>query len=313
MHVIPFLSAPGYAHTEAWLAALQAAMPQEHIVAFDALNETARAACNIAIVANPDPIQLQQLPALEWVHSVWAGVERLVMDLARTDMKVVRLVDPQLARTMAEAVLTWVLYLHREIPAYAKQQAAKKWQARPYVKAQQRTVSLLGLGALGEAAAHSLLQAGFTVCAWSQSAKSMPGVTCFSGEHALPEMLAKTDILVCLLPLTRNTKNLINKQFLAQLPPGAAFINFARGAIVNDDDLRSALDQAQLSHAVLDVFTLEPLLESAWQWQHPQVTVLPHCSAPTDRSTASQIVADNIQRYRKSGVLPPTVDLQRGY
>ena len=313
MQFIPFLSAPDYAHTQAWVEALQAAMPQENIVAFEALSEIAKATCNIAIVANPDPAQLQQLPALEWVHSVWAGVERLVADFALTELKVVRLVDPHLARTMAEAVLTWVLYLHREIPAYARQQAEKKWQARPYVKAQQRTVSLLGLGALGEAAAHSLLQAGFTVCAWSHSAKSMSGVACFSGVHALPEMLAKTDILVCLLPLTPQTRELIDRQFLAQLPKGASIINFARGAIVNDADLLCALDQGHLSHAVLDVFTVEPLAGSAWQWRHPQVTVLPHCSAPTDRSTASLIVAENIRRFRKSGELPQTVDLQRGY
>jgi len=313
MNPIPFLAAPNYAYTHAWVEALQAAMPSEKIVAFSDLSEAERAFCKVAIVANPDPTQLQQLPQLEWVHSVWAGVERLVADLAHTNLKVVRLVDPQLARTMAEAVLTWVLYLHREIPAYSKQQTEKKWQARPYVKAQQRTVGLLGLGALGEAAAHSLLQVGFTVCAWSATEKTIPGISCFSGEDSLPAMLEKTDILVCLLPLTPKTQGLVDAQLLAQLPPGASLINFARGAIVNDTDLLQALDQKHLSHAVLDVFTLEPLPESEWQWQHPQVTVLPHCSAPTDRDTASLIVADNIQRYRATGELPQTVNMQRGY
>ena len=313
MNFIPFLAAPDYAYTQAWVEALQAAMPDENVLAFDELSEALKASCKVAIVANPNPAQLRQLPQLEWVQSVWAGVERLVADLADTELKVVRLVDPQLARTMAEAVLTWVLYLHREIPTYARQQKEKKWHARPYVKAQQRTVSFLGLGALGEAAAHSLLQAGFTVCAWSRSEKLIPGMECFSGENTLPHLLAKTDILVCLLPLTPNTKGLIDAQFLAQLPQGASIINFARGAIVNDADLLNALDRAHLSHAVLDVFTLEPLPESAWQWQHPRVTVLPHCSAPTDRSTASNIVANNIQRYRKTGELPQTVDMRRGY
>ena len=313
MSIIPFLTAPAYAYTHAWVEALQAAMPEEKILAFNELSEAAKASCKVAIVANPDTVQLQQLPQLEWVHSVWAGVERLATDLANTELKVVRLVDPQLARTMAEAVLTWVLYLHREIPGYARQQKEKIWHERPYIKAQQRTVSILGLGALGEAAALSLLQAGFKVCAWSASVKSVSGVECFSGESTLSIMLAKTDILVCLLPLTPQTQGLIDAQFLAQLPQGASLINFARGAIVNDEDLLNALDQAQLSHAVLDVFTLEPLPESAWQWRHPQVTVLPHCSAPTDRSTASLIVAGNIERYRRTGELPQTVDMHRGY
>lgn len=313
MNPIPFLAAPGYAHTQAWLNALQTAMPEEQIVAFDALSEAAKASCTVAIVANPNPAQLQQLPRLHWVHSVWAGVERLVSDLASSELKIVRLVDPQLANTMAEAVLAWVLYLHRDIPAYARQQAQKIWQSREYVPARQRTIGILGLGALGEAAAQSLLQAGFSVCGWSKSAKSIEGVACFSGDDGLATMLAQTAILVCLLPLTPHTKGLINAQLLATLPQGASLINFARGAIVNHDDLRAALDRQHISHAVLDVFDIEPLPDAEWQWQHPQVSVLPHCSAPTDRKTASAIVAENIRRYRQSGELPATVDIGRGY
>ncbi|MFZ6744567.1 2-hydroxyacid dehydrogenase [Undibacterium sp. JH2W] len=312
-NIIPFLVAPGYAHTQAWVQALQTAMPEEQLVAFGDMSDAAKAACKVAIVANPNPAELQQLPQLQWVHSVWAGVERLVADLGKTDLEIVRLVDPQLASTMAEAVLTWVLYLHREIPVYARQQVQKKWQPREYVAASQRTVSLLGLGALGEAAAQSLLQAGFTVCGWSRSPKLIAGVECFNGENELPAMLAKTDILVCLLPLTPDTRGLINARILALLPQGASLINFARGAIVNDDDLRAALESEHISHTVLDVFDIEPLPVSEWQWQHPHVSVLPHCAAPTDRKTASAIVAENIRLYRLSGELPQTVDITRGY
>lgn len=311
--VIPFLAAPGYSHTQAWVQALQTAIPEEQIVAFDDMTDEAKATCKVAIVANPNPAELQQLPQLQWVHSVWAGVERLVADLGNTDLKIVRLVDPQLANTMAEAVLAWTLYLHRDMPAYARQQAQREWQPREYVAARQRTVGLLGLGALGEAAASSLLQSGFTVCGWSRSPKFVAGVECFNGENALPEMLAKTDILVCLLPLTPDTRGIINTSMLAQLPHGASMINFARGAIINDDDLRASLESEHISHAVLDVFDIEPLPVSEWHWQHPHVTVLPHCSAPTDRKTASAIVAENIRRYRLSGELPQTVDVARGY
>lgn len=313
MSLIPFLAAPGYAHTQAWLNALQTAMPEEQILAFDALSDADKATCTVAIVANPNPLQLQQLPNLHWVHSVWAGVERLVADLATSKLKIVRLVDPQLANTMAEAVLTWVLYLHRDIPAYTRQQTQKVWQAREYLAPQQRTIGLLGIGALGEAAAQSLLQARFSVCGWSRSAKSIAGVECFSGEDGLATMLAKTDILVCLLPLTPQTKGLIDAQLLAKLPQGASLINFARGAIVNHDDLHAALNRQHISHAVLDVFDIEPLPSTEWQWQHPQVSVLPHCSAPTDRKTASVIVAENIRRYRLNGELPASVDIGRGY
>lgn len=310
---IPFLAGTGYAHMDAWLQALQSAMPEEKIVAFAALSTAEKANCTVAIVANPEPADLRQLPQLQWVHSVWAGVERLVTELADTGLTIVRLVDPQLATTMAEAVLTAVLYLHRDLPAYARQQQQQVWQSRPYQPATQKTVSLLGLGALGEAAAQRLRQNGFQVCGWSRRMKSISGIECFHGDVALPQMLGKTDILICLLPLTADTDGLIDATLLAQLPPGAAFVNFARGGIVDDDALLAALDSGHLSHAVLDVFQTEPLPVPAWQWRHPAVTVLPHCTAPTDRSTASAIVAANIRQFRRDGTLPACVDRVRGY
>lgn len=310
---VPFVAASGYAQTHAWVHALQQAMPDERIVAFDELSELEKQLVTVAIVANPDPANLQQMPALRWVHSVWAGVERLVADLGQSHLKIVRLVDPQLAETMAEAVLAWTLFLHRNMPAYAQQQKCSQWLPLEYVRPQSKTVSLLGLGALGEAAVKRLLAAGFQVCGWSRSQKHIAGVDCFSGESGLSEMLARTSILVCLLPLTPDTKGLLNAARLAQLPKGASLINFARGAIVSDADLQAALDCRHLQHAVLDVFETEPLPAASWHWQHPQVTVLPHISAPTDKQTASAIVAGNIRRYRDEGRLPVLVEVGRGY
>jgi len=312
-NVIPFLAAPAYSHTEAWVTALQEAMPDERIIAFESMSDADKANCKVAIVANPDPAHLKQLPQLHWVHSVWAGVERLIADLADTELKIVRLIDPQLATTMAEAVLAWTLYLHRDMPAYARQQKQQLWQAREYLRPQQRNIGLLGLGALGEAAAGSLLDAGFNVRGWSRDRKSIIGVECFAGIAELSTMLAKTDILICLLPLTADTRGLVNAKTLQALPQGASLINFARGAVINDGDLHACLDSGHIDHAVLDVFETEPLPVTEWHWQHPSVTVLPHCSAPTDRATASLIVANNIQRYRSTGKLPATVDRLKGY
>ena len=310
---IPFLAPANNPNAAAWICALQAALPDEQIVAFKDLSEEARAGAELAIVANPDPADLKKMPNLRWVHSVWAGVERLVADLGHSNLKIVRLVDPQLAATMSEAVLAWTLYLHRDMPAYALQQKQGIWQDRPYRRPQSKTVSLLGLGALGEASAQRLLAAGFKVCGWSRQRKSLPGVECYSGAEELNAMLARSDILVCLLPLTAATKALLNAERLSALPRGAALINFARGPIVVDDDLRSALDCGQIDHAVLDVFAVEPLPVDQWQWSHPRLTLLPHCSAVTDKTSASQIVAANIWRYRESGQLPATVDSERGY
>lgn len=310
---IPFVAAAGYPQGAAWVQALQEAMPDETIVPLHQMDAASQASCSIAIVANPDPMDLRALPNLRWVHSVWAGVERLIADLGRTDLQITRLVDPQLTQTMGEAVLAWTMYLHREMPTYAYQQRHKIWHSPEYVRAENRTVGILGLGALGEVAAQRLLAAGFKVCGWSREAKNIAGVEQFLGGSGLKTMLSKTDILVCLLPLTPITRGLLGAEKLAYLPAGASLINFSRGPIVDDGALRAELDSGRLKHAVLDVFEVEPLPVTQWQWEHSGVTVLPHCAAPTDRQTASLIVAGNVRRYREKGMLPDCIDLSRGY
>ncbi|MET1114404.1 MAG: glyoxylate/hydroxypyruvate reductase A [Comamonas sp.] len=311
--VLPLVCAPGYPFAHAWHAALQAAMPAERVVLLESLGTEERKACEVAIVANPDPADLRTLPNLQWVHSVWAGVERLVADLQDSPVQIVRLVDPQLADTMAEAVLAWTLYLHRDMPRYARQQAQGQWLAHDYAPPRRKAVALLGLGELGLASAARLRAAGFEVSGWSRSRKAVADVQCFAGAAELPALLAGADILVCLLPLTPETEGMLGATALGQLRPGASLINFARGAIIDDQALRAALDAGHLNHAVLDVFREEPLPAGRWQWQHPQVTVLPHISAPTDRGTASAIVAANIFRFRQSGAMPAVVDKQRRY
>lgn len=288
-------------------------MPDEVILPFDVLDAQQKAACTVAIIANPDPADIAQMPQLKWIHSVWAGVERVVADLGHTDLDIVRLIDPQLADTMAEAVLAWTLYVHRDMPAYAQQQREKQWRTLDYTQACQRTVGVLGLGALGDAAAKRLLASNFQVTGWSRSKKNVEGVTCFAGADELQAMLAASDIVVCLLPLTAETKGLLNAEKLAWMKPGAQLINFGRGPIIDDDALKAALDSGALKHAVLDVFAVEPLPSTQWQWSHPSVTVLPHISAPTNRDTASAIVAGNIRAYRDNGTIPTSVNTQRGY
>jgi len=288
-------------------------MPEERICRLEAMSDDEVAACEVAIVANPDPAALARMPRLKWVHSVWAGVERLLESLEDTDLRIVRLVDPQLAQTMAEAVLTWTLYLHRDIPMYGRQQTERVWRALDYVKPQRRRVGILGLGALGSTAARALCQARFQVLGWSRERVHLEGVQTFAGADQLRLVLQQSDIVVCLLPLTPGTCGLLNQETLGHLPVGASLVNFARGAIVDDTALRRALDAGRLHHAVLDVFHQEPLPPSAWQWTHERVTVLPHCSGPTDRETASAIVAENIQRFRRTGEIPESVDRTRGY
>ncbi|GAA0829756.1 glyoxylate/hydroxypyruvate reductase A [Marinomonas arenicola] len=310
--MIPFVSRAPQAEQRLWVKALAKALPEEHIMPFAELSEEQKNTCELAIVANPDPSELLALPELKWVHSVWAGVERMVMELDRPRFSIVRLIDPELASTMSEAVLAWSLFLHREMYAYQEQQERKDWRQRPMVRAQDRRISVLGLGELGKTSALRLKENGFEVSGWSRRPKTIQGVSCFHGQEGLYELLRQSDILICLLPLTEQTRGILNQDTLAYLPQNSSIINFARGAIIDEQALLSALDK-QVSHAVLDVFTQEPLPQNHPYWQHPNISVLPHVSAPTHPASASQIVANNIRRYRERGEMPQIVDVNIGY
>ena len=296
-----------------WIEMLARAMPCERIVDDNALSDTEALLVEIAIVADPSPERMARYPHLKWIHSVWAGVERLVPLAAARQLPLVRLVDPMLAQTMAEAVLAWTLYLHRDMPAYAAQQRERIWRSHNYVAAGALTVGILGLGELGRAAAARLVDAGYRVIGWSHSAKSINGVETFTGGTGLHMVLARANVVVVLLPLTSDTHHLLNAERIAAMREGASVINFARGAVVNTDALLQALDGEKLSHAVLDVFDEEPLPTNSVLWNHPKITVLPHISAPTNRTTASMIVAANIHAFRESGAIPVVVDVKRGY
>jgi len=310
---IPLITQSSAEQQQAWLNGLQKAMPNEKIKLADEIAISDRDNCEIAIVANPDPGIVKLFPNLKWVHSLWAGVENLIEISAENNFKLVRLIDPKLAETMAEAVLAWTLYIHRKMPSYAAQQNEKIWQPLSYSSSSQCRVGILGLGALGKVSAQRLIDNGFQVSGWSQSEKQIAHIKSFSGKDGLLDMLKQTHILVCLLPLTEKTKGLINQQYLKVLPKGASVINFARGAILNSNDLLNELNQDHLYHAVLDVFEEEPLDDQSELWEHPKITVLPHIAATSNIDTVIDIVAKNVIEYRSTGKLDSFVDVSRGY
>lgn len=310
---IPFVSQLNETEEQAWLAELRRLMPTEEVVSFSSLPIELYFSVDIAIVANPNPSDLKQLPNLVWVHSVWAGVERLVSELSDESFSIVRLVDPELRHTMAEAVQAWTLFLHRDMYEYARLQRQATWQPLPYTPARNRTVGVLGLGELGRESAERLVATGFNVIGWSRTDKSIPDVRTYSGKEGLEVLLKQSDMLVCLLPLTTETHGLLNFEQFAMMQPGACLLNFSRGALVDEEALQYALNTGQLKHAVLDVFAIEPLPKSHAFWTHPNITVLPHISAQTSVTSASKIVAQNVQNYRLLHLLPDVVNKQRGY
>jgi glyoxylate/hydroxypyruvate reductase A len=285
----------------------------ERIVKFSNLKKSDYKKIDVAIVANPNPTEVKKLVNLKWIQSVWVGVEKLVESFKSERVKIVRLVDPEMNRTMSEAVLSWVLYLHRDMHFYQVQQNKRVWKEADYIKPSKKIVSIIGLGELGSASAAKLIENGFNVCGWSRGKKNIKKVKSFTGELGLKNMLKQTDILVCLIPLTRNTKYLLNYKMLSYLKKGASIINFARGAIINAKDLVKHLNSGTIKHAVLDVFEQEPLPKTSILWKHKNVTVLPHISAHTDMDTASSIVCKNIKMYRLKNRIPKSVDMVRGY
>jgi len=311
--IVPFISMLPKADIDQWLKILKKKLPMERIVKFSNLKKSDYKKIDVAIVANPNPTEVKKLVNLKWIQSVWVGVEKLVESFKSERVKIVRLVDPEMNRTMSEAVLSWVLYLHRDMHFYQVQQNKRVWKEADYIKPSKKIVSIIGLGELGSASDAKLIENGFNVCGWSKGKKNIKKVKSFTGELGLKNMLKQTDILVCLIPLTRKTKYLLNYKMLSYLKKGASIINFARGAIINAKDLVKHLNSGRIKHAVLDVFEQEPLPKTSILWKHKNVTVLPHISAHTDMDTASSIVCKNIKIYRLKNRIPKSVDMTRGY
>ncbi|AXX92723.1 glyoxylate/hydroxypyruvate reductase A [Malaciobacter molluscorum LMG 25693] len=311
--IIPFVSSCDKKLTNLWLKYLQNEINEYEIVLFEELSEYQKLACDVAIVANPNPLDIMQLKNLKWVQSLWAGVEKLLYDISNPSFKIVRMIDPILAKTMAETVLTWSLFLHKNMHLYGKQQKQKVWKQHLELLPEEKNILILGLGNLGLKSAKKLKENGFNVLGWSRSKKEIEGIKTYFGNEGLIQSLKNADIVVCLLPLTNQTKNLLNKQKLDLLHSNVSLINFARAPIVDYEYLSKKLDKSELSHAVLDVFYEEPLEKDSLLWENENITILPHISAPTNMKSASKIVSKHIIEYYEKGIIPIFVDIKKGY
>jgi glyoxylate/hydroxypyruvate reductase A len=313
MKTIVFISELESDLQEQWLAWVNKQLINATILLPEQVSESQARGIEIAIVANPNPKHLARYPNLVWIQSIWAGVEKLMDGILQKPIKLVRLVDPQLAQSMAESVLAWTLYLQRNMHEYAKQQVSKHWNQLPCIASKELRVSVLGAGELGLTALNALSKLEYQVSCWSRTPKQFKGIKSYTDLNGLQIMLSRTDILINLLPLTQQTHYLLDKKLLSTLPNGAKLINFSRGAVIDTKALLELLDIGHLSHAVLDVFENEPLTTSDPIWSNPNITVLPHISAPTNMHTASKIVANNINEYHENDVTPKSVDLSIGY
>jgi glyoxylate/hydroxypyruvate reductase len=276
------------------------------------------AEAHYAAVWKPAPGELAAFPNLRVIFNLGAGVDALMADSSLPKVPLVRVAVGDLTGRMTEYVALHVLMHHRQEPYLRASQREKRWQPRAQWPAGEISVGVMGLGTLGSNAAGALRHLGFRVSGWSRSAKEIDGIECFHGQAQLDAFLQRTDILVCLLPLTPDTRHILNRGLFSKLnrnnPLGApVLINAGRGGLQKEADILACLDDGTLGAASLDVFAEEPLPPDSRFWTHPNVVLTPHNAADTDPDEISKYVARQIERFEAGGALENIVDPKRGY
>jgi glyoxylate/hydroxypyruvate reductase len=294
---------------EPWLAGLRAALPQAVVEAWAPGAPNA----DYAVVWAPPQQFVNEQSGLKAMFNIGAGVDALMRLRIPETVKVVRLDDAGMSAQMVEYVCHAVIRHFREFDAYESDMKQGKWSYRKPRSRADFPVGVMGLGVLGARVAQALARFDFPVLGWSRTAKQLDGVRCHAGEAQLGAFLAGTQVLVCLLPLTGETRDIINAANLSKLRPGAYVINVARGAHVVDEDLIAQIDSGHLSGATLDVFRTEPLPAAHTFWKHPKITLTPHTSARTLRDESIAQIAGKILKMAQGEPVPGVVHAGRGY
>ena len=303
--------------TTAWVAAMRKASPGLAVRNWPDMGDPADVTYAAAWLPPPDVVK--SLPNLKVIFSLGAGVDAILKDTTLpAGVPIVRVNDPDLTMRMTEYVVLQVLMHHRQQRRIDANQRLRIWDSFPTHAASALRIGIMGMGVLGQDAAAKLRDLGFRVAGWSRSRKHMPGVESFAGEAEFDAFLARTDILVSLLPATAETDGVINRATIGKLSRGGPFgapiiINAGRGRQQVADDIVAALDAGELHAATLDVFAVEPLPADSPLWAHPKVTVTPHCAADSDPATICAYVASQIARFERGLALENLVDLRRGY
>lgn len=299
-----------------WARALQDHLPDEEILT--RLERADEPSVDYAVVWKQPPGILTGLPNLKAVLSLGAGVDHILADTSVPDVPIVRIVAEDLTHRMVEYVVWRVLDHFRKGSTYRRQQGASLWIEKAQPGAGEVTVGILGLGELGRASAEALRPFGFRLAGWSRTRREVEGVETFHGPGGLHDCLAISDIVVVLLPLTPQTRGLIDDDFLSHLkretPLGRPIlVNAGRGGLQRDSAILRALNDGRLMEASLDVFEREPLPKDSALWRHPQVFVTPHAAASSEPGSLSPLIARNIAAHRRGEPLPNLVDRHAGY
>lgn len=296
-------------NVDSLLAKLEQHIPTSEIQVWP--NITSPESIKFALVWKHQPGSLSDLSNLKGISSFGAGVDSILSDSELPEVPIARIVDEDLALNMTNYVVTLINSHRLRLDMFAKQQTMAMWKPRGLRKG--KTVGVLGLGQLGQAVCHALSNCGFTVTGWSNSIKEIPGVDSVTGLVGFDKVIAESDYLVCLLPLTASTKGIINRHVLHKMKTDAVLINVARGGHVVEQDLIEALYDKEIAAAYLDVFDIEPLPETHPYWRTPNLTITPHISAVTNINTAVDQVVANYNRVMSGQLMTNTIDKNRGY
>jgi glyoxylate/hydroxypyruvate reductase A len=297
------------ASAQSWLEPLRSRLPGATIEEW----EPGAPQADYAVVWQPPQQLFDEQPALKAIFNTGAGVDALMPMQLPLMAHIVRLDDAGMAVQMAEYTVQAIVRHFRELDVLEAEMAQGVWNYRKPRLRKDFPVGVLGLGALGERVARAVAQFEFPVLGWSRTPRFVDGVTCFSGPQQFDEFLVRSRVLVCLLPLTPETQNMLNRRNLAKLQPGGYVINVARGAHLVDEDLIALLDNGHLAGATLDVFRTEPLPAGHPFWAHPKITLTPHASARTLRDESIAQIAGKIQAMERGEPVAGMVDRQRGY
>ncbi|MCF8473741.1 MAG: glyoxylate/hydroxypyruvate reductase A [Emcibacter sp.] len=267
---------------------------------------------SFAIVWNHPKGELKNYPNLKVIASFGAGVDHIFKDPdLPKNIAITKLVDDSLSGQMCEYVAGVILNQRLRLTEYREYQAASVWAPKAFKSG--NNVSLLGLGHIGKEVAEYLVQLNFKVSGWSQSKKDIKNVTTFYGQSALKQAVHDADYIVCLLPLTPKTENILNKSLFSMAKKGAYLINAGRGGQLNEDDLLDALSEEKLSGACLDVFKVEPLPKEHPFWCHPKIYITPHSASMTNIKKAASQFYDNYLNMKNGETLFHQIDPDREY
>jgi len=274
-----------------------------------------------ALVWNPSHGLLRRLPHLKLIISVGAGVDSILSDPELPEVPIVRYVDPELTGRMVEYIVLNVLYHHRRMSEFRELQVDRRWRYLPEPAARELRVGIMGLGVLGSAAGQFLRALGYRLRGWSRAPKTIEGVACFAGMNELDAFLADTDILALLLPLTAETRGIVNRGLLRKLSrqgrvkelPGPVLINAGRGGLQIDADIVAALAAGELYAASLDVFETEPLPPASPLWTHPRVVITPHNAAESAPAAIVAYALEQMRRQQRGQPLAYLIDRAKGY